>query len=149
MTKKWVDWDETPVKQKPDPLHKHVKKAKGEQALVNQFAGLVRDMVGAADPGINMRQVRPEEEEKVLKAMFPNLANNEEELKKRDEEWENSLNNWYDEIKKPVEKQEPLKKDDWGSRGPVKVAMTEEEKRENMTEEQWRIHKITVSEDSE
>ncbi len=150
--KDFIDWNVTPqiIPDAGKPLSKN-EKGKGEQALVNQFAALVRKTINVPDPGPTRRQVRPEEEREVLLKMFPNLAKDEAELQKREEEWGNTFNNFFDEVRKPIEQQKPegLKKSDWGSRGAVKEDMTEEEKRANMTEEEWKIHNIKVTPDSE
>lgn len=151
MTKKWVDWDNTPIAKQPHELSEPVKKGKGEQALVDQFAELVRKTINAPDPGPHMRQVKPEEEKAILKQLFPHLAADEEELQKKEKEWANTFNNFFNEVRKPVERQKPkgLAKSDWGSRGAINPNMTEEEKRAQMTEEEWRIHQIQVTPDSE
>jgi hypothetical protein len=146
-TKQWVDWSKTPIKQPEDPRSEPVKRGKGDQILVNQFADLVRKMVGAPDPGPQMRQPTKEDELKMVKALFPDLPETEEELKKEQDDWidgENPIERWHREVRKPVERT-PLSKSDIG-RGAIDPDMPEEEKRKLMTEEEWRIYKIPVSE---
>lgn len=142
----FIDWSVTPIQKQPDPLSEPVKKAKGEQSIVDQFADLVRKTVKAPDPGPQMRQATKEDELKMVKAMFPGLPETDEDLQKQEDEWidgENPIAKWHKEAAKPVEKA-PLRKGDLG-RGAVDPEMSDEEKRKLMTDEEWRIHKIPVS----
>ena len=146
--KDFIDWENTPIIEPPHKLSEPVKKARGEQAIVDQFAQLVRKKFG--DPGPNMRQPTKEEQLKMVKAMFPNLPETREEFEKREKDWldgENPINKFFREVQKPITSPK-LQKSDFG-RGAVNTNMSEEEKRAKMTDEEYRIHQIAVQESND
>lgn len=128
MTKKWIDWDKTEQLEPEDPRSKPVTPGKGEQVAAEQLAKIVRNFAGAHDPGPSMRQPTKEEIEDFLCKTL-GVAKDEEELLKREEQWHNAFNDFFQEVRKPVEQQKLKKNKDLG-RGPIEdEVMTEEEKR--------------------
>lgn len=63
--------------------------------------------------------------------LFGDLVKSEEELKKEHESWENTINKFYAEAKKPVEKQP---QGEWAGRGSYMDELSDEER------EQWNMH---------
>lgn len=118
MPKQFCDWTDLykgNVGQPEDPLSKSVESGTGADILNKQFSQLAKNTQEAAP--------QPTDEQ-----LFGHLVVSEEEMKKRESDWENVINNWHREAAKPVEKQDLSKT--WGSRGPIgKEEMTEEEKR--------------------
>jgi isochorismate hydrolase len=66
--------------------------------------------------------------------MFGHLVPSEDQVKAAEDQWSNGLNKFFNEVRKPIEKQSALP--DFGRRGPVKES--------DLTEEEQRIRKIAV-----
>ena len=145
--KDFIDWSVTPIQKQPHKLSEPINKGKGDQAIVDQFADLVKKTIGATDPGPTMRPPTKDEEYAFIKSMFPNAPETQEELE-AEKNWEgnhNPINKFYEEVNKPVEQQSLKKSDDWGSRGAIDPNASEEEKQAQMTPEEWRLYNIRVS----
>lgn len=66
--------------------------------------------------------------------LFGHLVPSESQVKAAEDQWSNGLNKFFNEVRKPIEKQSATP--DFGRRGPVKES--------DLTEEEQRIRKIAV-----
>jgi hypothetical protein len=89
--------------------------------LINEAMGIIRS--AHSTPGTR----QPTDEE-----LFGHLVVSEDELEKKKQEWGDTLNGWYQEANKPIQKQ-PDNPNDWG-RGPILDELSEEER------EAWNMH---------
>ena len=67
--------------------------------------------------------------------LFGHLVPSEDQVKAAEDQWANGLNKFFNEVKKPIEKQSATP--DFGRRGPIKES--------DLTEEEQRIRKIAVN----
>ena len=123
MEKKWPDWSK-------DEKEKPVDWSKDEKAGVNKLVDLLKKN-GMVGPIIGHGWRQPTDQE-----LFGHLVVSEEELKKRENDWNNKFNDFLKGVVKPVEDQKSPTNQEWGRRGPIT--------KEELTEEEERIRQIPV-----
>jgi hypothetical protein len=75
-------------------------------------------------PELNKSQRQPTNEE-----LFGHLVVSEEQVKKAEENWNNTFNNHFDLLKKPIENQRSKENLEWGKGKSFNSTLTEEERR--------------------
>jgi hypothetical protein len=129
MSKQWPDWSELyktgHVEQSPEAeaLSKAITPGKGADVISQQFnEALSKPMESVPQP--------------TNEQLFGHLVTSPEQLEKMEKTWDNRFNDFFSEVRKPVETQSADKS--WGSRGPIWE--------ETLTEEEQRIRAIKVDE---
>lgn len=114
-----------------DPLTKSVQEAFGNKSTKDSNKGGEKvtkeelrkealDIVRQAHTGPGRQ---PTDEE-----MFGHLVATEEQIKKAEDDWNNTFNKHFDALSKPVDDQNSKETQDWGSRGSVLDELSEEER---------------------
>lgn len=96
----------------------------GEKVTQEQLRKEAMDIVKQAHSSPGTRQATDEE-------LFGHLVKSEEEIKKAERDWGNTINDFYKEASRPVEEQP---KDSWTGRGSYMDELTEEERAK------WNLH---------
>ena len=128
----WSDLFKTGTVQKEDELSKSLGESqgkKGEDATALQLAELLqkKNLLQPLPDGLR----QPTDEE-----LFGGLVVSEEEMEKREKDWQNKINDFYKAVQKPVEDQGSHANKNWGTRGDIQ--------KEQLTEEEERIRQIPV-----
>ena len=120
--KDFLDWSKTPLIEPEHALSKSLGRDPGPILRKGEIPRRPSDEEVRAAIMHGVKQ-QPSDQQ-----LFGHLVVTEEQVVKAEKEWNNQFNDFYENVKKPVEKQDLSK--GWGSRGPIwKEELTEEEKR--------------------
>lgn len=120
--KGFIDWSNTPLIEPEHPLSRPLGKAPGPILKKGEVPRK------PTDEEISKAILSGAPSQPTNEQLFGGGVVTEEEANKLKKGWNNSINDWYTDAKKPVENQDLNKS--WGCRGPIwKEELTEEEKR--------------------